>query len=81
MTFPFLYALLCPFSPFWSPSLICLRDIHTHVRNLLLSAVREELKEMTKEFDKSEEDLKALQSGVGQIVGEVLRQLSEDKCK
>ena len=36
---------------------------------------------MTKEFDKSEEDLKALQSGVGQIVGEVLRQLTEDKCK
>ena len=45
-----------------------------------LSAVREDLKEMSKEFDKSEEDLKALQSGVGQIVGEVLRQLSEDKC-
>ena len=42
--------------------------------------MREELKEMTKEFDKSEEDLKALQSGVGQIVGEVLRQLTEDKC-
>ena len=42
--------------------------------------VREELKEMTKEFDKSEDDLKSLQSGVGQIVGEVLRQLTEDKC-
>ena len=42
--------------------------------------MREELKDLTKEFDKSEEDLKALQSGVGQIVGEVLRQLSEDKC-
>ncbi|CAI8046822.1 26S proteasome regulatory subunit 10B [Geodia barretti] len=44
-----------------------------------LKKMREELKEMTKEFDKSEEDLKALQSGVGQIVGEVLRQLTEDK--
>lgn len=44
-----------------------------------LKKMREELKDMTKEFDKSEEDLKALQSGVGQIVGEVLRQLSEDK--
>ena len=55
--------------PFLSLSLSC------------LCAVREELKEMTKEFDKSEEDLKALQSGVGQIVGEVLRQLTEDKCK
>ena len=43
--------------------------------------VREDLKELSKEFDKSEEDLKSLQSGVGQIVGEVLRQLTEDKCE
>ena len=43
--------------------------------------MREDLKDLTKEFDKSEEDLKALQSGVGQIVGEVLRQLTEDKCE
>ena len=42
--------------------------------------VREALKELTKQFDKSENDLKALQS-VGQIVGEVLKQLTEDKCK
>lgn len=35
---------------------------------------------MTKLYDKSENDLKALQS-VGQIVGEVLKQLTEDKCK
>lgn len=42
--------------------------------------VRETLKELTKQFDKSENDLKALQS-VGQIVGEVLKQLTEDKCK
>lgn len=41
---------------------------------------REKLKERTKQFDKSENDLKALQS-VGQIVGEVLKQLTEDKCK
>lgn len=39
------------------------------------------MKEFSKEFDKSEEDLKSLQSGVGQIVGEVLRQLTEDKCE
>lgn len=42
--------------------------------------VREQLKELTKQFDKSENDLKALQS-VGQIVGEVLKQLTEDKCE
>ena len=42
--------------------------------------VREDLKELSKKFDKSEDDLKSLQSGVGQIVGEVLRQLTEEKC-
>ena len=44
------------------------------------TSVREDLKEMTVDFDRSEDDLKSLQSGVGQIVGEVLRQLTEDKC-
>lgn len=43
-------------------------------------AVREQLKDLTKQYDKSENDLKALQS-VGQIVGEVLKQLTEEKCK
>ncbi len=54
------------------------------VNSVLISfpdPVREELKDLTVEFDKSENDLKALQSGVGQIVGEVLRQLTEDKCE
>ena len=31
------------------------------------------------EYDKTEDDLKALQS-VGQIIGEVLRQLDEERC-
>ncbi|ESO12916.1 hypothetical protein HELRODRAFT_155612 [Helobdella robusta] len=43
-----------------------------------LKEMREQLKELTKQYDKSENDLKALQS-VGQIVGEVLKQLTEDK--
>merc|ERR1719422_340876 len=43
-----------------------------------LKQSREQLKEVTKQYDKSENDLKALQS-VGQIVGEVLKQLTEDK--
>ena len=42
--------------------------------------MREQLKELTKQYEKSENDLKALQS-VGQIVGEVLKQLTEDKCE
>ncbi|XP_051511464.1 26S proteasome regulatory subunit 10B-like isoform X2 [Myxocyprinus asiaticus] len=41
-------------------------------------AVREQLKELTKQYEKSENDLKALQS-VRQIVGEVLKQLTEEK--
>jgi len=43
-----------------------------------LKEMRDQLKELTKQYDKSENDLKALQS-VGQIVGEVLKQLTEDK--
>lgn len=43
-----------------------------------LKQMSEESKTLSKEFDKSENDLKALQS-VGQIVGEVLKQLTEDK--
>ncbi|KAG7201128.1 hypothetical protein KM043_003921 [Ampulex compressa] len=43
-----------------------------------LKEMREHLKDLTKQYDKSENDLKALQS-VGQIVGEVLKQLTEEK--
>jgi 26S proteasome regulatory subunit T4 len=35
---------------------------------------------MDVDYDKSEDDLKALQS-VGQIIGEVLRQLDDERCK
>merc|ERR1711970_906331 len=43
-----------------------------------LRKMREQGKQLQKDYDKSEDDLKALQS-VGQIVGEVLKQLTEDK--
>lgn len=46
---------------------------------LLTLSVREGLRDLKKEYEKSEEDLKALQS-VGQIIGEVLRQLDEERC-
>jgi len=39
---------------------------------------REELKELSGQYDKSEDDLKSLQS-VGQIIGEVLRQLDDER--
>ena len=41
--------------------------------------LRDEVKETKKTFDKTEDDLKALQS-MGQIIGEVLRQLDDEKC-
>ena len=37
-----------------------------------LKRLREELVEKTKDYDKSEEDLKAVQSGVGQIIGKCI---------
>lgn len=45
-----------------------------------LKALRLEIKGLQKDFDVSEDNIKALQS-VGQIVGEVLKMLSEEKCQ
>lgn len=41
---------------------------------------REKSKAVDKEYEKAENDLKALQS-VGQVVGDVLKQLTEDHCE
>jgi len=49
------------------------KEVDTKVR-----AMRESMKEIKKEYHKSEDDLKALQS-VGQIIGEVLKQLDEER--
>ncbi|EFJ47550.1 26S proteasome regulatory complex [Volvox carteri f. nagariensis] len=49
------------------------KEIDTKVR-----ALRESVKELKKEYEKTEDDLKALQS-VGQIIGEVLRQLDAER--
>ena len=57
----------------------CARDPAPIVWAPLSLAVRTEVKVVKKEFDKTEDDLKALQS-VGQIIGEVLRQLDEERC-
>lgn len=42
--------------------------------------MRENLRASKKEFSKTEDDLKSLQS-VGQIIGEVLRHLDNERCK
>merc|ERR1712010_214699 len=49
------------------------KEVDTQVRTL-----RQQVKDAKKAFDKTEDDLKALQS-VGQIIGEVLRQLDSEK--
>ena len=43
-------------------------------------AVRTNIKNFEDDYEKSENDIKALQS-VGQIVGEVTRQLDEERCR
>jgi 26S proteasome regulatory subunit T4 len=44
-----------------------------------LKNLRKEIKDLQKEFDHTEENIKALQS-VGQIIGEVLKQLDDERC-
>lgn len=55
-------------------SAFCAQELEAKVR-----AQRDELKTLRGTYDKTEDDLKALQS-VGQIIGEVLRQLDEERC-
>ena len=43
-------------------------------------SLRDSVKVLKKEYDKTEDDLKSLQS-VGQIIGEVLRQLDDERCE
>lgn len=45
-----------------------------------LKALRMEIKGLQRDFEVSEDNIKALQS-VGQIIGEVLKQLDEERCK
>lgn len=50
------------------------REWETKLKNLRL-----EIKDLQKEFDQTEDNIKALQS-VGQIIGEVLKQLDDERC-
>jgi len=45
-----------------------------------LKSLRLEIKGLQHDFDVSEDNIKALQS-VGQIIGEVLKQLDEERCE
>ena len=42
--------------------------------------MRQELVDAKEKYDKTEEDLKAVQN-VGQLVGDVLKQLDDERCK
>jgi ATP-dependent 26S proteasome regulatory subunit len=56
-------------------SLLDLREWEAKLKDLRLG-----IKDLQKEFDITEDNIKALQS-VGQIIGEVLKQLDEERCK
>lgn len=45
-----------------------------------LKTLRIDIKGLQKDFDITEDNIKALQS-VGQIIGEVLKQLDEERCE
>ncbi len=44
-----------------------------------MQQVRFSLKDLEKAFEKTEDDIKAVQS-VGQIIGEVMKQLDDERC-
>lgn len=46
----------------------------------LIPQVRLNIRNLQSDFDKTEEDMKALQS-VGQIIGEILKQLDDERCE
>jgi 26S proteasome regulatory subunit T4 len=50
------------------------------MKSLIHNIVRFSLKDLEKDYEKTEDDIKAVQS-VGQIIGEVMKQLDTDRCK
>ena len=56
-------------------SLLKHKEMESKVKRLRL-----EIADLDREFKKTEDDLLSLQS-VGQIIGEVLRQIDEERCK
>lgn len=52
---------------------------YTKYLTFCIPLVRFSIKDLEKEFEKTEDDIKAVQS-VGQIIGEVLKQLDDERC-
>jgi hypothetical protein len=57
---------------------VCERIILTH--KVSWPPVRFSLKDLEKDYEKTEDDIKAVQS-VGQIIGEVMKQLDDERCE
>lgn len=47
---------------------------------LICASVRFALKDLEKDYEKTEDNIKAVQS-VGQIIGEVMKQLDDERCE
>ena len=62
-----------------SEELSVLIRVYTILR-LISTLVRFSLKDLEKDFEKTEDDIKAIQS-VGQIIAEVLKQLDDERCE
>ena len=58
----------------YKKKLLELREMEAKLKTLRL-----DIKGLQKDFDTTEDNIKALQS-VGQIIGEVLKQLDEERC-
>jgi hypothetical protein len=58
--------------------------IVSHSRSLMIHGsrypVRFSLKDLERDYEKTEDDIKAVQS-VGQIIGEVMKQLDDERCE
>ena len=54
--------------------------LETREMEAKVKTIRLDTKNLQKDFDTTEDNIKALQS-VGQIIGEVLKQLDEERCK
>jgi len=59
----------------YKKKLLELREMEAKLKTLRL-----DIKGLQKDFDTTEDNIKALQS-VGQIIGEVLKQLDEERCE
>ena len=59
----------------YKKKLLELREMEAKLKTLRL-----DIKSLQKDFDTTEDNIKALQS-VGQIIGEVLKQLDEERCE